>query len=78
MKTPTSVLEGLSIKGMELMVLIDDIIVGMVLIKLGIMEIISIKMVRMKFIVQLGIVGTNVAVGLNTLAIVIRLIRGVS
>ena len=30
MKTPKSVLEGISIKGMELKVLIEDIIVGMI------------------------------------------------
>ena len=45
---------------------------------LGIMEIISINMIRMEFIVQLVTVETDAAAGLNTLKIVISLTRGVS
>lgn len=77
MKIPTSVLNGISINGIELMVLIEDITVGMMQIIFGIMEIVSINMVQIEFIVQLGAVETNAAAGLDTLRIVIRLTRGV-
>ena len=59
------------------MVLIEDITVGMMQIIFGIMEIVSINMVQIEFIVQLGAVETNAAAGLDTLRIVIRLTRGV-
>ena len=77
MKIPTSVLNGISINGIELMVLIEDITVGMMQIIFGIMEIVSINMVQIEFIVQLGAVETNAAAGLDTLRIVIRLTTGV-
>ena len=77
MKIPTSVLNGISINGIELMVLIEDITVGMMQIIFGIMEIVSINMVQIEFIVQLGAVETNAAAGSDTLRIVIRLTRGV-
>ena len=77
MKIPTSVLNGISINEIELMVLIEDITVGMMQIIFGIMEIVSINMVQIEFIVQLGAVETNAAAGLDTLRIVIRLTRGV-
>ena len=77
MKIPTSVLNGISINGIELMVLIEDITVGMMQIIFGIMEIVSINMIQIEFIVQLGAVETNAAAGLDTLRIVIRLTRGV-
>ena len=77
MKIPTSVLNGISINGIELMVLIEDITMGMMQIIFGIMEIVSINMVQIEFIVQLGAVETNAAAGLDTLRIVIRLTRGV-
>lgn len=77
MKIPTSVLNGISINGIELMALIEDITVGMMQIIFGIMEIVSINMVQIEFIVQLGAVETNAAAGLDTLRIVIRLTRGV-
>ena len=41
------------------------------------MEIISINMVRIEFIIQLGTVETNAAAGLDTLEIVMSLTRGV-
>ena len=77
MKIPTSVLNGISINGIELMVLIEDKTVDMVQIIFGIMEIVSINMVQIEFIIQLGAVETNAAAGLDMLRIVIRLTRGV-